>query len=172
MEHREALVFSMHLVSTLLSRLLFLTLCIFNVNIYSIYQAVFFLCYHTCKVGQSQVSYWGRSLFKCHVFPREFGSFPIFKTRLDSLQIRAVNTSLSAVLPQETVVHKRGHTDTALATYRNETIEALCPPYWVPGSPQGIIVYLPPRRREEKAAQVSLCTFLYWMEPLECEKCI
>jgi len=43
MEHREALVFSMHIVSTLLSRLLFLTICIFNVNIYSIYQTVLLL---------------------------------------------------------------------------------------------------------------------------------
>lgn len=58
MEHREALVFSMHIVSTLLSRLLFLTTCIFNVNIYSIYQTVFvFPCYNTRKVEESQVSY-------------------------------------------------------------------------------------------------------------------
>lgn len=38
MEHREALLFSMHIISTLLSRLLFLTICVFNVNIYYIYQ--------------------------------------------------------------------------------------------------------------------------------------
>lgn len=36
----------MHIVSTLLSRLLFLTICIFNVNIYSIYQTVFVVTTH------------------------------------------------------------------------------------------------------------------------------
>lgn len=44
--------FSMHIVSTLLSRLLFLTLCIFNVNIYSIYHTVcVFPCYNTWGSG-------------------------------------------------------------------------------------------------------------------------
>ena len=66
MEHREALVFfSMHIVSTLLSRLLFLTICIFNVNIYSIYQ-VFFV---VLRWRESQVSYQGCSLLKVSRLP-------------------------------------------------------------------------------------------------------
>lgn len=41
-KHLFLLIFSMHIVSTLLSRLLFLTICIFNVNIYPIYQSICF----------------------------------------------------------------------------------------------------------------------------------
>lgn len=41
-KHLFLFIFSMRIVSTLLSRLLFLTLCIFNVNIYPIYQSVCF----------------------------------------------------------------------------------------------------------------------------------
>lgn len=54
MEHREALVFSMHIVSTLLSRLLFLTICIFNVNIYSIYQTVCFSVLQPTHGGEEE----------------------------------------------------------------------------------------------------------------------
>lgn len=41
-KHLFLFIFSMHIVSTLLSRLLFLTICIFNVNIYPIYQSICF----------------------------------------------------------------------------------------------------------------------------------
>lgn len=52
--HREALVFSMHIVSTLLPRLLFHTICIFNVNIFFIYGAICCPCYN----NMFGVSFW------------------------------------------------------------------------------------------------------------------
>lgn len=59
-------------------------------------------------------------------FPRGAGGLALFPysslTLLDpaSPQIRAVNTARMAVLPEETVVHKHSHTNTALGTYRND----------------------------------------------------
>lgn len=113
----------MHIVSTLLSRLLFLTICIFNVNIYSIYHTVcvfFFFLFRCFRVTthEGQVSYQGCSLLKRCVFLREFRSFYSIS-----------NAPAGAVPPQgETVVRQRRRTDTALATYRNETIQALSTP--------------------------------------------
>lgn len=48
-KHLILFILGMHIVSTLLSRLLFRTICIFNVNIYPIYRPVcFFPCHSTC----------------------------------------------------------------------------------------------------------------------------
>lgn len=84
-------------------------------------------------------------------FPRGAGGLALFPysslTLLDpaSPQIRAVNTSRMAVLPEETVVHKHSHTHTALGTYRNDNTGIVVvspPPKQIPGSSQGIPVLL------------------------------
>lgn len=94
--------------------------------------------------------------------PGSLVPLPYSKTLLDSasLQIRAVNAAPTAVLPEETVVHKHSHTDMALATYRNETIQALFTPHQDPGSSQGIIVYLCPgcgEKRQFKSLFALFC---------------
>lgn len=91
-----------------------------------------------------------------------------------SLQIGTVDTR-SAVPPQETVVHKHSHTDTALATYRTETIQALspsppspCPPHLhrqVPGSSQGIFVCLSPSCGEKSQRKSLFALFCIEWSP-------
>lgn len=101
------------------------------------------------KAGDSWASHFPQGGWR-------FGSFSIFKTLLDpaSPQIRAVNTARTAVLPEETVVHKHSHTDTALGTYRNDNTGIVSPPppnpQQIPGSSQGITVYPSPSFGEEK----------------------
>lgn len=102
MGHREALVCSMHIVSTLLPRLLFLTICIFNVNIYSLFMELFvFNVKTTCKVSSPGQQFLNASSL------RTFS--PFLKTSSDSASLQIPRTT--TVLPQEAVVHKHSHTD-------------------------------------------------------------
>lgn len=111
----------------------------------------FFFLFRCFRVTthEGQVSYQGCSLLKRRVFLRDFRSFYSIS-----------NAPAGAVPPQgETVVRQRRRTVTALATYRNETIQALSTPrpqtpsprrHRIPGSSQGIIVCLPPSCQEER----------------------
>lgn len=71
-KHLFLFILSMHIVSTLLSRLLFLTLCIFNVNIYPIYQSVYFSVSQHMYGGDRQVSYRGCGLLNYRALPPKF----------------------------------------------------------------------------------------------------
>ena len=100
-------ILSMHVVSTLLSRLLFLTVCIFIVNTYPIYQSVYFSVSHAWR-RQAGVLW---TLLNCHALP---------PPTLRSEHCKSEHT---------------GQTDVASATYRTETMPGFVSPTLPPPPP-------------------------------------
>lgn len=104
-KHLFLLILGMHIVLTLLSRLLFLTICIFNVNIYPIYRSGCFSVSQHMYGGDRQVL-----------------------SRLRSLKLSRPSTCLFSIPPTSRSDHyKSGQTDVASATYRTETMPGFVP---------------------------------------------